>query len=149
MNVAFLGWHVPAMFELTFRSEHIHELEHLCFLLSSLAFWWVVLAPWPSHPRWPRWTAIPCLLTADVVNTVLSATLVFSGKVLYPAYAAAPRITSLSPLDDQAAAGAEMWVLNSIVFLIPAIAITVKLLSPKALNSSPERLVRKDGVPTV
>jgi len=136
MNIAYLGWHVPALFELTFRSERIHDFEHLCFFLTSLAFWWVVLAPWPAHARWPRWAMIPYLLTADVVNTVLSATLAFSGKVLYAPYAAAPRITALSPLKDQVAAGAEMWVLNSIVFLIPAVMLTMTLLTPKALRQA-------------
>src|SRR6185437_4303133 len=58
MNTAYLGWHVPAMFELTFRSERIHDLEHLCFFLTSVAFWWVVIEPWPTASRWPRWTAI-------------------------------------------------------------------------------------------
>ncbi len=33
MNIAYLGWHVPAAFELTFRSETIHQLEHACFFL--------------------------------------------------------------------------------------------------------------------
>ncbi|KAA6457167.1 cytochrome c oxidase assembly protein [Acidobacteria bacterium AB60] len=140
MNIAYLGWHVPALFSLTFQSEWIHNFEHLCFLLTSLAFWWVVLAPWPARPRWPRWTIIPYLLTADLLNTILSATLAFSGKVLYPAYAAAPRISGLSPLKDQVAAGAEMWVLNSIVFLIPAVGITLRLLTPKALR--PENAAR-------
>ena len=32
MNVAYLGWHVPAAFELTFRHEWIHDFEHVCFL---------------------------------------------------------------------------------------------------------------------
>jgi putative membrane protein len=133
MNTAFLAWHTPLLFELTFLSETIHEFEHLCFFATSLAFWWVVLCPWPSRPRWPRWTVIPFLLTADIVNTVLSATLAFSGKVLYVSYMGAPRITTLSPLKDQVAAGAEMWVLNSLVMLVPAVLLTMRLLTPRAL----------------
>lgn len=134
MNVAYLGWHVPAAFELTFRSAGWHETEHMCFLLTNIAFWWMVLQPWPTHSRWPRWAAIPFLLTADLVNTMISALLTFSGKVLYPSYAAAPRISELSALQDQVAAGAEMWILNSIVFLIPAVAITMQVLAPKRLR---------------
>jgi putative membrane protein len=66
---------------------------------------------------------------------VLSATLAFAGRVLYPSYAAAPRImTSLSPLKDQVAAGSEMWVLNSIVMLAPAVLIILKMLEPKGLT---------------
>jgi putative membrane protein len=131
MNIAYLGWHVPALFELTFRSERIHNFEHLCFFLTSTAFWWVVIAPWPTRSRWQRWTIIPYLLSADALNTVLSATLAFSGKVLYPSYADAPRICRLTPLQDQVAAGAEMWVLNSLIFLVPAVVITMRLLSPR------------------
>ena len=133
MNVAYLGWHVPAAFELTFRSEWIHDFEHVCFLATSLAFWCVVLAPWPSRVHWPRWAMIPYLLSADILNTVLSATLAFSGRVLYPSYAGAPRICFLTPLKDQVAAGAEMWLLNSLVFLVPAVAIAANELSPRFL----------------
>ena len=133
MNVAYLGWHVPAMFELTFRAEWIHDAEHLCFCATSLLFWWVVLEPWPARARWPRWAMIPCLLSADILNTVLSATLAFAGRVLYPSYAAAPRICFLTPLKDQVAAGAEMWVLNSLVMLAPAVVIAMQELSPKFL----------------
>ena len=129
MNIAYLGWHVPAAFELTFRSETIHQFEHACFFLTSVAFWWVVLAPWPARRAWPRWTVIPFLLTADILNTVLSATLAFSGHVLYPSYQQAERISSLTPLQDQVAAGAEMWVLNSLVFLVPAVVVTLRMLS--------------------
>jgi putative membrane protein len=135
MNIAYLGWHVPAAFEVTFRSESIHQVEHACFFFTSVAFWWVVIAPWPARRVWPLWTAIPYLLSADVLNTVLSATLVFSGRVLYPSYLNAERISSLTPLDDQIAAGAEMWVLNSFVFLLPAVLLTVKMLSPRSLQA--------------
>src|ERR1700759_3142902 len=44
MNLAYVGWHLPAMFELTFRSEWIHDFEHACFFSTSLLFWWVALA---------------------------------------------------------------------------------------------------------
>jgi cytochrome c oxidase assembly factor CtaG len=135
MNIAYLGWHVPAAFELTFSSETIHQLEHASFFFTSIAFWWVVIAPWPARRVWPRWTIIPYLLSADVLNTVLSATLVFSGRVLYPSYLRAERVSTLTPLHDQIAAGAEMWVLNSIVFLLPAVILTDKILSPRSLQA--------------
>ena len=137
MNIAYLGWHVPQAFELTFRSEAWHNTEHMCFLFTNIAFWWIVIEPWPSATKWSRWMVIPYLLTADMVNTILSAVLTFSGKVLYPSYAAAERICRLTPLQDQALAGAEMWVLNSIVFLVPVAVLVVKILSPRGLQKRP------------
>jgi cytochrome c oxidase assembly factor CtaG len=88
---------------------------------------------------------IPYLLSADVVNTVLSATLAFAGKVLYAEYAEAPRICFLTPLKDQVAAGAEMWVLNSTVMLIPAVVIAVRELSPRWMSRS-EGAIARDPV---
>jgi putative membrane protein len=143
MNAAYVGWHVPVMFNLTFRSERIHDFEHLCFFVTSLMFWWVVLEPWPARARWPRWAMIPYLLSADVVNTVVSATLAFAGKVLYPEYAEAPRVCFLSALKDQVAAGSEMWVLNSTVMLIPAVVVALRELSPRFLERAAEGVVRE------
>jgi cytochrome c oxidase assembly factor CtaG len=128
MNLAYVLWHVPAMFELALRSENWHAVEHLCFFLTSLAFWWVVIRPWPSHARWSRWAMSPYLLSADLINTIVSAFLTFSGRVLYPTYARAPRVCSLSALSDQVAAGTGMWFFGSLVFLLAAVWITYRLL---------------------
>lgn len=134
MNLSFLLWHLPPAYELTLHSEPWHNVEHLCFLLTSVLFWWNVLSPWPHRRRWPLWTMIPYLFTADLINTILSAILCFSGRIFYSSYGLAERITGLSALQDQVAAGAEMWILNSIVFLIPAMILTIKALNPRYLQ---------------
>ncbi len=140
MNAAYVLWHVPRSFELALRSDHWHTVEHLCFFLTSLAFWWVVIQPWPSRAVWSRWMLIPYLIAADLVNTIVSAFLAFSGRVLYPTYASAPRITSLSALSDQVAAGTGMWFFGSVVFLIAAVFVAFPLLSPAGdATSSPVR----------
>jgi cytochrome c oxidase assembly factor CtaG/ferredoxin len=144
MNVAYLGWHVPAAYELALRSPGWHEAEHACFLFTSLLFWWTVLQPWPSRARWSRWAMVPYLVTADLVNTALSAFLAFSGSVLYPTYATAPRIFGLSAMQDQAAAGAFMWVVGSAIYLVPAIGITLSLLSRRPARHA---LVTIGGAP--
>jgi putative membrane protein len=135
MNIAYLGWHTPAAFDLTLRSEFWHTTEHLTFLLTNILFWWVVIVPWPSRPRGSQWIVIPYLVSADLVNTALSAVLVWSGRVLYAPYAQAERIFHLTALQDQILAGSEMWVLNSIVFLVPVAVVIVQLLSPRSLRS--------------
>jgi putative membrane protein len=129
MNLSFIGWHLPRAYEFALSSESWHNVEHLCFFLTSLLFWWPVIEPWPTRPVAARWILIPYLLLADFVNTGISAFLCFSGRLLYPSYGEIPRPFGLSALNDQAAAGAFMWVLGSIVFLIPAVAITAQSLS--------------------
>lgn len=132
LNLAFLGWHIPHAYELALRSETWHEVEHACFFSTSLLFWWTVVQPWPSRSVWFRWKTIPYLLTADFVNTGLSAFFAFSGRILYAAYADAPHLFSLSALDDQIAAGAFMWVFGSLVYLIPAVVIVFNLANNRA-----------------
>jgi putative membrane protein len=130
MSVSFVGWHIPKAYEFALSSENWHNFEHFCFFATSLLFWWPIIAPWPSRTISQRWILVPYLLLADFVNTGVSAFLCFSGRLLYPSYGEIPRPFGLNALADQSAAGAFMWVLGSIVFLIPAVVITVQLLSP-------------------
>jgi cytochrome c oxidase assembly factor CtaG len=128
INVA---WHLPAMYELALRSPSWHRVEHFSFLSTALLFWWPVIQPHPWVARTPRWLIVPYLFLADFQNTALSAFLVFCDRVVYPTYETAPRITGLTALEDQAAAGAMMWVAGSIFFLIPVGLITIELLSTR------------------
>ena len=129
MNLTYVGWHIPRAYEFALASEGWHELEHFCFFTTSVLFWWPVLQPWPSRRRFNSWMIIPYLLISDLVNTGLSAFLCFSGRLLYPSYALVDRPFGLDALKDQIAAGAFMWVFGSLVFLVPAIYLTARLLT--------------------
>jgi hypothetical protein len=78
------------------------------------------------------------LLAGDLANTALAAVLTFSDRVLYPAYAEAPRLFGLSALADQSLAGLLMWVPGSLVFLAPAAVMTARWLAPERLARVPE-----------
>jgi cytochrome c oxidase assembly factor CtaG len=121
-------WHVPETYETALRSPAWHYVQHLCFLITALLFWFPVVQPYPSRPRWSRWAMLPYLLLADVQNTALSALLTFSDRVLYPHYATVPRLWGITPLDDQAAAGILMWVPGSLAYLLPLVVIGSRLL---------------------
>ncbi len=118
-------WHAPPAYELALRSPAWHQLEHGCFFGAALIFWRPVVGA-----RRPRWAIVPCLLLADLQNTALAALLAFSDRVLYPSYATAPRLFGVSALDDQIAAAVLMWVPGSLVFLGPAVALSIRWLSP-------------------
>jgi cytochrome c oxidase assembly factor CtaG len=135
MNVAFVAWHAPAAYELALRSNTWHYVEHACFFLPALSFWWTVLQPWPSEARWSRW-AIPVYLAAsDIMNTAVSAPLAFADHVVYPTYLHAPRIFGVSAMTDQVLAGSGMWVIASMISLIPLASTVFSLLAPKRKQS--------------
>ena len=145
-SLSNVAWHVPRLYELALRSHFWHDVQHICFLGTGLLFWWPVVQPWPSRRRWPRWTMIPYLLVADIQNTALSAFLIFSERVLYPAYAAVPRLWGVSVLDDQAAAGAIMWVPGSVIFLVPVAVLSIRLLDASRAHSATSNKVNYEAV---
>lgn len=126
-NLVFLGWHVPIAYDFALRDETVHDIEHLCFLFTALLFWAVILHPWPQRQRANGWMLLLYLVSADIVNTVLSAFLVFGARPIYGYYIENPNPFGIAPMPDQVAAGAMMWVVNSTVFLIPAMLLTVQL----------------------
>jgi len=143
--VSSLGWHLPGLYELALSSPAWHRLEHACFFWTGILFWWHVIQPVPGKPHWPKWTVIPYLVAGDVVNTVISAALVFSGRVIYPSYARI-HYGSLTPLEDQILAGGIMWVPGSLIYLVPVVAAVVQLLSPEKFQvatSFGSRVVRR------
>jgi cytochrome c oxidase assembly factor CtaG len=137
MTAAVVFWHTPRFYELGLGSRAWHETEHACFFTAALLFWWPVVQVWPSRPIGPRWAIVPYLVFADLVNTALSAWLVFSSHVVYRSYELAPRIGGSSALDDQSTAGAIMWVPGSIAYLLPALVVAMQALgSPRMMPRS-------------
>jgi cytochrome c oxidase assembly factor CtaG len=143
--VSMTAWHLPGPYDLALRSDAWHDAEHATFLFTSILFWWPVVQPWPSRARWPRWSVPVYLLLADFVNSVISAFLVFSGRVLYAPYLAMPRLGSMSAASDQVLAGVVMWFVGGFGFVIPALVLIAKLLSPG--RGTPVPLRRMHRVP--
>lgn len=143
--ISMVGWHMPGPYDLALRSDGWHEIEHSTFLVTSLLFWWPVVQPWPSRARWPRWTVPVYLLLADFVNTIVSAFLVFSGRVLYAPYLSFPRLGVMTAASDQVLAGVVMWFVGGFGFVIPALVLVARLLSPEKTRSA--NLLRRRGIP--
>jgi putative membrane protein len=131
MNLTLLGWHVPAAYDFALEHENWHDVEHMCFLGTSILFWWYVLRPWPAERRNRKWGILVYLVSADAVNTILSAFLSFCGRPLYTYYFDRPNPFQISALDDQVLGAVIMWVLGSLAFLIPAVVIAYGLIEPK------------------
>ncbi len=154
-TVVFWLWHAPQLYDLALRLPPVHYLEHACFFATGLLFWFPVVQPYPSRPRFSRWVLPPYLFLAGLQGTVLSALITFSDHVLYPHYAAVPRLWDISPLTDQAVAGAIMWIGGSAAYLVPLVWIGKELLyghpaadsGPMSLTISAARLLLPRAAP--
>ena len=132
---ALIGWHIPVVFEAALRREWLHELEHASFLATGLLFWWPVVRPWPSTARWPRWFIPLYLFCATLPCDLISAFLAFCGRVVYRSYLYGPRTFGMSALQDQECAAAFMWVSVTFILLVPAVLVTMEILSPQRNHS--------------
>jgi cytochrome c oxidase assembly factor CtaG/polyferredoxin len=140
-------WHFPSAYEWALRSNPVHDFQHACFFWTGILFWTPLIQQGPGKSRWPAWAPIPYLLFADLVNTVLSASFVFAGRVLYPSYESV-HMGTVSAQTDQTLAGAIMWVPGSIVYLVPAVVFAMRVFSPEraATSERSQRFVKRDRV---
>jgi putative membrane protein len=135
MNFSLLVWHIPYLYCYALQHEGWHGFEHLCFLGTSMLFWFCVIQPWPASPHQLGWGILIYLVSADVVNTILSGFLSFCGAPIYRYYVERPNSFGISPMDDQVLGAVIMWVIGSLAFLVPAMWITLRLLRPAGLTS--------------
>jgi putative membrane protein len=144
--LALIVWHIPVVFELALRLQWLHEVEHGCFFGAGLVFWWPVVQPWPSVAAAPRWIIPLYLFCATLPCDALSGFLVFCDRVVYSSYLSAPRVFRISPLQDQECAAALMWVCTTIIFLMPAVVITIQFLAPQSAELPGAGLAGASGI---
>jgi putative membrane protein len=138
-TAAVIGWHLPRAFQAGMRSHPVHILEDVSFLMAGLLFWSPVVQSSTSAAKSHRWSMAVYLFLATLPCDILSAFFVFCNRLIYPFYLSAPHLFSLPPLADQECAGALMWVWVTFAYLIPAVAITLQMLSPP--NTRPQESI--------
>jgi cytochrome c oxidase assembly factor CtaG len=146
-TVTVIGWHVPVVFELGLHSHRWHEVQLASFLAAGLLFWWPVVQPFPSVSRWPKWSIPLYLFFATLPCDALSAFLAFCDRVVYRTYLLEHRHLNISPLQDQEWAGMLMWVSITFIYMLPAVVITVRVLSPVKTNSPWQAGIPTQAVP--
>ncbi len=122
-NAVFLAWHLPTYYEATLHDEAIHILEHLLFMATGVLNWWPILSPVPELPRLPAPAQILYLFLDAIPSTVLGGIIVFAAHVLYPTYAAAPRLWGIDAMEDQQISGVIMSMSGAMVYLIALMVV--------------------------
>jgi cytochrome c oxidase assembly factor CtaG len=114
--VTYAAWHVPALYDAALRHPHsLLVLEHACYLLTGVLFWWCV---WHDAPhRLGAGARAGYAFAAFVLSAPLGLVLALVPRPLYEFYAAAPeRVWGLSRLSDQQVGGMTMAAEQSVVF---------------------------------
>ena len=131
-TATLVGWHVPALFTVGSQSDVWHVVEQASFLSAGFLFWWPVIRPWPSAAARLGWSTILYLFLATLPCDILSGFLVFCDRVVYTGYLSASQHLGISALEDQQRAGALMWTCVTLVYLLAAAMVAVRLLSVRS-----------------
>jgi len=116
-NVVFIGWHLPRWYNWALVNHNVHIVQHLMFMAVAVMMWWPVVNPVKELERIPTGPLLMVYVFAfGIPSTVVSAFITMSDAVFYPWYAAAERITALSPLEDQRLGGLIMWIPGMLLF---------------------------------
>ncbi len=114
-NADLLFWHVPFAYDLTLRSEPVHVLEHVTFLLFGVLLWAQLIDSPPLRAPLSSIARVYCCASSMVPGWLLSLVLAFAAHPLYPAYARViDRPEGISALSDQQIAGGVMLGLGSL-----------------------------------
>ena len=119
---ALVGWHLPGPYGVALEIHAWHVVEHLALMATAVLAWWPVLSRSTLAPALPYAAQILYLFVFGIPMTVVATMVTGAEQVLYPFYAAAPRLFDLTPLADQRLGGVIMWVPAG---LIPIAAFTV------------------------
>jgi putative membrane protein len=124
---ALWAWHSPSLYDAAVRSEGIHAMEHLSFLVTGILFWWVAILP-RARRGLAGGADVLYVFTAGIQSGALGAVLTFAGSPLYPTYALTVTRWGLTPLQDQQLAGLIMWIPAGLVYMAAVSALFVRWL---------------------
>ncbi len=123
-NLTFIGWHIPQMYNWALVDHDMHILQHLMMMSVAVMMWWPVVNPVPELERIPTGPLLMMYVFAfGIPTTVVSAFITLSDTVFYPWYELAPRVTSLTPLEDQRLGGLLMWIPGMLIFWVGISAV--------------------------
>ena len=122
-NGVLAFWHVPGLYESTLQDHNIHIFNHLTYIMAAVLMWWPVCGPAPELPRLSYPAQMLYLFVQSLVPAVLASIITFSEIVIYPTYAAAPRVFEIAPLVDQQMGGLIMKIVGSLILWSLAIGI--------------------------
>ena len=118
-NVVFIGWHLPPMYNAALANHDVHIVQHLMFVSVATMMWWPVVNPVPGLERIPTGPLLMMYVFAfGIPSTAVSAFITMSDELLYPLYELAPRVTALTPLEDQRLGGLIMWIPGMLIFWV-------------------------------
>src|SRR5205085_5699742 len=104
------------LYSLAMAHHPVHIAQHLMFLTAAVLMWWPILSPLPELPRLAYPLQMLYLFLMSIPMSIVAVYIAYADAVLYPAYAVAPRVCGISPMQDQLIGGLIMWIPGGLYF---------------------------------
>jgi putative membrane protein len=125
--VVMWAWHVPALYDASFRSTLVYWTMHATFIGAALLLWFAALRSSDSIG------AIFAALIATMLQmSLLGAWLTFAGRPLFSVHADTTWAWGLSQLQDQQLGGLIMWVIGGFFLTAAALIVLADYLTREA-----------------
>ncbi|MBB4664424.1 cytochrome c oxidase assembly protein [Conexibacter arvalis] len=138
-TLAMWFWHVPALYDAAAENSTVHLAEHLTFGTAGFLYWWHLLSPVSTRLRREGMTPIVYMASTKATVGLLGIAMTFAPVAVYDYYKEQPEYWGLSPLSDQAMAGAIMAIEQALVM-----GIAIAYLFMRMLDESEKRDQREE-----
>jgi putative membrane protein len=135
-SVVVAFWHLPQFYNAAVADHRIHIVQHLCFMAAAVMLWWPILSQLPELPRLSYPMQMLYLFLTTLPMSVVAVYITYSKSLLYPGYAASPRIFGITPMEDQLIGGLIMWIPGGLVFFAVITVIFFRWQSHGAEDSA-------------
>ncbi len=123
-NVVLLATHAPASVEVLRTNQLGSFLMDVMWVMAGLVLWLPVISPLPEARARSAWSKMAYLfVTTSVIAVIPASFLTFTSIPIYGIYELAPRIGSLTAVEDQQLAGIIMKIAT-----IPIVWSTIAVL---------------------
>jgi len=124
---ALSSWHMPILYDLVLRSVAAHRLQHICFFVTALLFWYAMFSRRGGHSRYG--IALACLFLTSLHSAILGILITLSRQPWYVGQSELAVFCGLTPLEDQQLAGLIMWVPPNLVYLGAALYFAARWIA--------------------
>lgn len=102
------AWHLAGFYELVLYHHWVHIIQHVVLVFTALMMWWPIVSPVPELPRLSYGAQVVYIFLLLLVQLPLAGPIIFAEETFYNFYVAAPRVSDMTPLEDQQMAGMVM-----------------------------------------
>jgi putative copper resistance protein D len=125
--VSMYGLYFSSLYDVSLRSDLVHNLIHAHFLMAGCLFFWPVIGIDPLPGRLPHWARLLLLFLTFPLHALLALAIMNYSEVFASGYYAAhPRSWGTSLLTDQHNGGALMWTAGELVGAMVFVALFVQ-----------------------